>query len=64
MNDQNPFAEILAQLQGGGMKGGAQDAGPMMAAQGAAPAQPAAPKIGPDGKPLPDVTQRGQNPDT
>lgn len=60
--EQNPFASILSQLQGGGMGGGLMaDAGPMMAAK---PATPSAPKIGPDGKPLPDVTQRGQNPGT
>jgi hypothetical protein len=67
MNDEqmqgggNPFEEILKQFQGG--KGGVtptMDAGPMMATQPA----PAGPKIGPDGKPLPDVTQRGQNPGT
>ena len=60
--DENPFAKILEQFQGG--QGGGtpgMDAGPMMATN---PAQPPAPKIGPDGKPLPDVTQRGQNPGT
>jgi hypothetical protein len=59
--DENPFASILQQLQGGGGGMPPMDAGPMMATQ---PAAPQGPKIGPDGKPLPDVTQRGQNPGT
>lgn len=58
--DENPFAKILEQLQGGGGGMPDMDAGPMMATQGA----PQGPKIGPDGKPLPDATQRGQNPGT
>lgn len=71
MNDQmpempgggeNPFEAILQQFQGGKGGGGmpTMDAGPMMATNPA----PSAPKVGPDGKPLPDVTQRGQNPGT
>lgn len=59
--DQNPFANILAQLQGGGQGGGMPDPGAMMATKSATSQGP---KIGPDGKPLPDVTQRGQNPGT
>jgi hypothetical protein len=53
----NPFEAIMSQLKGGGgAPTGAE--GPMPTA----PQAPAQPKIGPDGKPEPDVNMRGQNP--